>query len=485
MFSAQIQDVSQIRDFEVVEEFQQMFRLIRQKMMIPLYLTFWLVDVVYAPHLKWEFLTVRIFCLAIAEFCSRNGLQSNSYAQIRLYALATSAILASGINFMIFRIPENLNLYFVGLILILIGSGSFLPFRKRDFLINTTIIFAPFYLITFAKFDNHRPSAQELATLLTQTSFIIGAIAVCFLVRYFHEALRQKEVSTRRQLQIELANREEIIRKKTEEGVILSNLARQFSPQVIESISTKKINLDQSQTENEISVVFIDIVNSTAKALSIQKPDFDYCINLFLEILIPIFLKYDLTIDKFLGDGLLAIGNSPKQRTDHALRAVLAANESLQGLTLRSEEFKVRWGESLQVRAGLALGKASVGFFGSQNSYRTFTAIGPVVNLASRLCSQGEPNTLLIDGAMYDSLTKSPGPIKLSFKQRTNRSIKGFEDGSIKVFEVQTHSDLQTQRQLAFLRFNTCHRCGGGASIELDSQQEYRSLCHSCCEILS
>ncbi len=481
------QDTSSLRNIEVVDEFHQMFRLIRNQMMIPLYLVFWIVDLIYAPQFKWEFLGVRIFSVIFATLWSFYGLKAKDYRSIRLFALLISFQLSIGINYMIWRIPENLNLYFIGLMLILIGGGSFLPFKKRDFGLNVIGIFLPFCLVTALKFEAIPPPTNELIVFSTQLFFISGSIALCFLIRYFHENLREKEVESRRLLNLEIKNREEIIAQKTEEGVIYSNLSRQFSPQVVESIQKNALNINESHKEHEISVIFVDVVSSTAKAISLPKKHFELCINLFLETVIPIFLKYDLTVDKFLGDGLLAFCNAPAPRHDHALRLALAAAETIHKIHDLGNQFQEYWQDAFEIRIGLSVGKASVGFFGTTNTFRTFTAIGPVVNLASRLCSQAGPGEIWLDENFKQAIVNSENSSSFSFKfsPQLHAHLKGFENTAIKVFKLENTNSTEIKQQMEFLKISFCPTCHQQTSIELNSERRYISLCRNCCQIVA
>lgn len=480
-------DVATLRNLEVVDEFHQMFRLIQKQMMIPLYLAFWIVDLIYTPEFKWEFLGVRILSLFLAMIWSNYGLRSKDYNASRRFALLISFQLSLGINYMLWRIPENLNLYFVGLLLILIGGGSFLPFKRRDFTVNAVGIFLPYLILTFSKFSNFLPNSVELKVLLTQISFIAGSIALCFLIRFFHENLREKEVESRRQLHLEIQNREEIIQKKTEEGVIYANLSRQFSPQVVESIQNNNLNLNESQQEHEISVLFVDIASSTAKALALPKKSFELCINLFLETVIQIFLKYDLTVDKFLGDGILAFCNAPTSRPDHALRLTLASLETAHRIHDLAAQFQEHWKDPFEIRMGLSIGKASVGFFGTVDTFRTFTAIGPVVNLASRLCSQAKPGEIWIDENMKSAIQNSTTTKIFDFKfsQQLHASLKGFETSDIKIFKIDDIFSEKMRSQMAFLKGSFCPDCHRPTSIELNAQQSYVSICRNCCQIIA
>ena len=106
-------------------------------------------------------------------------------------------------------------------------------------------------------------------------------------------------------------------------------------------------------------------------------------------------LKYDITVDKFLGDGVLGFSNAPIAHKDYVERVITAATEILHRLEMREEDYSAVWGEKLKVTIGIAVGRANIGFYGSDDSVKSYTALGPVVNLASRLCGHGHPDQII------------------------------------------------------------------------------------------
>jgi adenylate cyclase len=112
------------------------------------------------------------------------------------------------------------------------------------------------------------------------------------------------------------------------------------------------------------------------------------------------------TVDKFIGDGLMAFFGDPLEQPDHALRAVRAAVEMQQGV----RELRARWeGEgrmSIHIRIGINTGEVVVGDMGSKR-IMAYTAVGSHINLGSRLESIAPVDGILVSTPVYDAVKDS------------------------------------------------------------------------------
>src|SRR5690606_42015484 len=101
-------------------------------------------------------------------------------------------------------------------------------------------------------------------------------------------------------------------------------------------------------------------------------------------------------IDTFLVDRVLAISNAPLEQKDFVKRTVDAALEIRSRIISNKDKYIELWMNELQIRIGIDVGFANVGFYGSEEYFKSYTSIGRVINLASRLCSNAEPNQILV-----------------------------------------------------------------------------------------
>lgn len=149
----------------------------------------------------------------------------------------------------------------------------------------------------------------------------------------------------------------------------------------------------QEGARKQVTVLFCDIVGSTRLAEQVGAEAMHVLLARFFELALAEVHRYGGTIDKFLGDGFLALVGVPVAHEDHARRAVLAAL----GIRRRLQEElgADADGEPIRTRMGLNTGLVVVGSVGDQLA-SDFTAIGDTINVASRLEALARPGDIVI-----------------------------------------------------------------------------------------
>lgn len=139
----------------------------------------------------------------------------------------------------------------------------------------------------------------------------------------------------------------------------------------------------------EVTVLFADLTGFTAFTESVAHPEKVVALlNSFFSAAVPVLRAEGGTVDKFVGDALMAVFNSPVLQPDHALRAVRAAHAMNAAVTELGQN-------EIQFRMGINTGTALVGNIGSED-LRNFTVIGDAVNVASRLESLANPGEIVV-----------------------------------------------------------------------------------------
>ncbi|WP_413294801.1 adenylate/guanylate cyclase domain-containing protein [Bdellovibrio sp. HCB185ZH] len=419
---------SQMREFEVNAEIRSIVKVISNWMAIPLYLVFWIADWLYAPALKWEFLALRLTIIPVCFFGKKMMEHERSAESAQWIAAAYVGMVALPINVMIGLLPEVTTVYYAGLNLVALGGLSFIPFTMGFFCLTTAFIFAPYFGIVI--YGAH--SMRDWSGLLINTFFIFGSVVICYLIRFFHERLRLREINARIALKTELANRENIVKRKTAEAIRLNTLKTQFSPKIAQAIYDGRMDLEKSIRQLKICAIFIDIVDSSEQVVRLDYRKVDIVLGRFMDTVVSIFLKYDLTIDKFQGDGIMAFANDTDHKGEFIQKTCLAALDVREALSKDQEFYQFNWQKKLQIRIGISAGEANVGFYGNEKYFRSYTAIGAPLPLSSRFAGVASPDQIVIDANVAKTLAMDGFEMHAIGKI----SLKGFSPAEQSLYEL-------------------------------------------------
>ena len=187
-------------------------------------------------------------------------------------------------------------------------------------------------------------------------------------------------------------------------------LSRYHSPSVVDRIIHDAGDGRMAAQEREVSVMFCDLVGFTTMCEAISPSQSAAILNGFLSHMTDVIFEHEGTLDKFIGDALLAVFGAPLDQPDHATRAVRAAL----GMRRALADLNASGGSPpLRMRIAINTGIGITGDIGSPRR-REFTVLGDVVNTASRMEGQAAPGEIVISGATYakvkdDVVTRSLG----------------------------------------------------------------------------
>jgi len=173
---------------------------------------------------------------------------------------------------------------------------------------------------------------------------------------------------------------------------------RFFPPAVIERLPDDPDELKLGGRRQEITSLFADIRGFTNFSRQHDPETLVEILNRYLDVGAKAVLAEDGTLDKILGDCVVALFNAPLRQADHVLRAVRAALRMQEGAAWLHEQMpQAYW---LDYGVGISVGDAVVGYIGTQKQMN-YTAIGSSVNMASRLESAAAPGQILLSDTAY------------------------------------------------------------------------------------
>jgi PAS domain S-box-containing protein len=170
------------------------------------------------------------------------------------------------------------------------------------------------------------------------------------------------------------------------------------APTVVEGLLADPRRVALGGERQLVTVLFADMHGFTTLSEQVPPEELIKILNVYLSLAAKTILKYEGTLDKFMGDGAMAMFNAPLPQADHAWRAACAA------LTLQREVAalapKLPLSQRMCFRIGIHTGEAVVGNIGTRE-LMNYTAIGDTVNVAKRLQENADDNQILVSRPAY------------------------------------------------------------------------------------
>jgi len=186
----------------------------------------------------------------------------------------------------------------------------------------------------------------------------------------------------------------ETVRKQVSELERMARLKRYLSPQIAETILGQDDELFRTH-RREITIVFLDLRGFTAFSDSAEPEEVMEFLRHYHAEMGQLVFKFEGTLERFMGDGIVIIFNDPIPCEDHAQHATLMALE----MRDRVKELRGAWlkkGYNLDLGVGLAAGYATLGTMGFEGRM-DYGTVGNLPNLAARLCAEAKGGQILTD----------------------------------------------------------------------------------------
>lgn len=348
-----------------------------------------------------------------------------------------------------YRSLTDINKIPVGVIGIHVSAGKYMTMFASAFLVFLILTFIALGAVYFFVFRVSGSITAPLLNLLDGVKKItngdlshqimldlkdeIGKLSEAFDIMRLS---LQEKISTIQEMNASLEN---TVKERTGTIEALMETMKKYVPnQLYEAFAHGERDSNISvHYRKKITVFFSDIVNFTATTESLESEDLSDLLNTYLNSMAQIANKWGGTIDKFVGDAVMVFFGDPvfTSDEDHALRAVRMALDMIEEMKhLRAAWLDKGIQKPLHVRIGINTGYCTIGNFGSEDRM-DYTIIGGNVNMAARLETAAEPDTILISHETY-SLVKN----KINCEFRENLNLKGIS-GPVKAYKVLGEND--------------------------------------------
>lgn len=221
------------------------------------------------------------------------------------------------------------------------------------------------------------------------------------------------------------------LEEKNQRVYLKNAFGRYVSKDLLKEIVEKKQKLKLGGSKREITIFFSDIRGFTSISEKLSPEELVELMNEYLSEMTKVILKNKGTVDKFIGDAIMAFWNAPLEEKEHSFYACASALEQIKELEKVNDSLKKRNLPVIEIGCGIHTGDAIVGNMGSEDRF-DYTAIGDSVNLASRLegLTKQYGVRIIISESTYKKVKE-----KFKFRKLDKVKVKG-KNFAIEIYEL-------------------------------------------------
>ncbi len=217
------------------------------------------------------------------------------------------------------------------------------------------------------------------------------------------------------------------VRSAMEKQRVSRTFERYVAPEIVREILKEGTeNLSLGGKTCDIAVLFVDVRGFTTMSERLNPEQVVFILNKYLTMASECVEKNKGTLDKFVGDAMMAFWGAPLPQGDAVYNAVKTAMDIVEGAARVSDELKAEIGEELRVGVGVNYGPAVVGNMGAER-HMDYTAIGDTVNTAARLEANAPGGKVYISRAVVDALGDRIETVSLGATIKLKGKADGFE----------------------------------------------------------
>jgi adenylate cyclase len=217
--------------------------------------------------------------------------------------------------------------------------------------------------------------------------------------------------------------------KLEQEAITRERFQRLLSPAIAQQVIEGKVEVKKGGEVRTTTVLFSDIRGFTAMSESHPASLVVDMLNEYFERMVEVIFKYEGTLDKFVGDEIMALFGAPVGHPDDALRAVRTALEMTEVLAQFNRERLAAGQQEIHIGIGINTGECVAGYLGSSKALE-YTVIGDTVNTGARLCSIAKAGEIIISHNTYEAVRDWIDVVELPATQ-----VKG-KSQALKIYNV-------------------------------------------------
>lgn len=213
------------------------------------------------------------------------------------------------------------------------------------------------------------------------------------------------------------------------EEMVRTNLSRYLSPQIVDRIVRHNVQVNLGGDRRVVTVLFSDVRNFTTITESRPPDQLVAILNEYFTEMAKIIFDHQGSLDKYIGDAVVAVFGSLIAVENPATNAVAAALEMMERMPELNRDWEAKYGFSMNIGIGISTGEVFLGNIGSPERME-FTVIGDTVNVASRFSGLAKSGQILVTKETLGQIGED-----FQIREHPRAEVKG-KRGKVEVFEV-------------------------------------------------
>jgi class 3 adenylate cyclase len=220
-----------------------------------------------------------------------------------------------------------------------------------------------------------------------------------------------------------------LVEQMKKDESVRANLARYLSPQIVEQVMQKNMQVNLGGNKKVVTVLFSDIRSFTRISETLPPDQLTRLLNEYFTEMAKIIFGNQGSLDKYIGDAIVAVFGSLIPLNNHSRTAAQAAVQMMKSLSIANQRWTAQYGFPIHIGIGINTGEVFLGNIGSPERME-FTVIGDTVNIASRLSGAARPGQILITKETLAHLGSD-----IPHQALSPIEVKG-KKGKLEIFEV-------------------------------------------------